>query len=39
MPDARAGVMAMTMVDFNKLQLKRSIHPVTDDLAADAGGR
>ena len=24
-----AGVLAMTMVDFNKLQLKRSIHPVT----------
>ncbi len=24
-----AGVMVMTMVDFNKLQLKRSIHPVT----------
>jgi len=24
-----AGVMAMTMVDFNKLQLKRSINPVT----------
>lgn len=25
----QAGVMAMTMVDFNKLQLKRSIHPVS----------
>jgi len=24
-----AGVMAMTMVDFNKLQLKRSVNPVT----------
>jgi hypothetical protein len=24
-----AGVMVMTMVDFGKLQLKRSIHPVT----------
>jgi YidC/Oxa1 family membrane protein insertase len=24
-----AGAMAMTMVDFNKLQLKRSIHPVS----------
>jgi len=25
----QAGVMVMTMVDFNKLQLKRSIHPVS----------
>ena len=25
----QAGVMAMTMVDFNKLQLKRSINPVS----------
>ena len=25
----KAGVMLMTMVDFNKFQLKRSIHPVS----------